>query len=401
MELWGVFGGMVRMEYTAADLASGLSAINAKGIVLHRAEPVDDLTIRFSVQRRAVNALRQLVHERGEQLRSVQRRGLYYFANRMFHRPVLLVGMLIILALTIYLPGRVLFVEVEGNGLIPSKKILEVAAEHGVSFGASRRVLRSERIKNELMQEIPELQWVGVNTMGCRAIISVRERSNLSDSNLEKGVSSVVAERDGVIVTMTVTKGNPVCKVGQSVKKGQVLISGYTDLGLVIRAEEAQGEIFAETSRSFSAAIPEIWLKRTTHTCSEKKYSLIIGKKRINFQKGSGILDTTCGKMYEEYYITLPGGFQLPIALAVERWECYACQEISLEEEIASQRLLGFTRTQLLSDMIAGRIDSCFESVCQINGQYLLTGKYACCEMIGRTRPEEILENYENNRKNR
>lgn len=32
-------------------------------------------------------------------------------------------------------------------------------------------------MKNALLSAIPELQWAGVNTYGCRAVISVRERT--------------------------------------------------------------------------------------------------------------------------------------------------------------------------------------------------------------------------------
>ena len=63
------------------------------------------------------------------------------------------------------------------------------------------------------------------------------------------GVGSIVASRDGVITSITTTKGTPLCKAGQAVKAGQILISGYTDCGISIRADPAEGEVFAETYR--------------------------------------------------------------------------------------------------------------------------------------------------------
>ena len=62
--------------------------------------------------------------------------------------------------------------------------------------------------------------------------------------------------RDGFIVSATVTRGNFLCRVGQSVKAGQVLISGYTDCGICIQATRAEGEIYAQTSRDFAAVTP-------------------------------------------------------------------------------------------------------------------------------------------------
>ena len=395
MNIWGMLGGTVRLEYTSANVAEGIRAINAAGITLYRAEPVDDLTIRFSVRWRQVRALRKLISRRGEQVSSISWKGAVFAAKRMLRRPVLMAGILLILWLTLFLPSRVLFVEVEGNISVPERLILEDAAKYGLGFGTKRSLIRSEKIKNQLMQSIPSLQWVGVNTVGCRAIISVQERTDIPKSQPDSAVSSIVANRDGLIREMTVIKGSPLCKPGQTVKKGQVLISGYTDLGLVIRAEQAQGEVFAETSRSFSAAIPENWLTNVAQARSEKKYSLIIGKKRINFDKGSGILDTSCGKMYSEYYLTLPGGFRLPIALAVERWTFRNQQSEALDEAAARQILSEFAQRQLAQQMVAGRVENQYETISKLDGLFYLSGKYSCCEMIGRTRPEEIIEHHE------
>jgi similar to stage IV sporulation protein len=394
MDLWG--GSMVRLEYTSANVAQGIRVINDAGITLYRAEPVDDLTIRFSVRRQDYRALKKLMTRRGEQVQSVSWKGFYFTARRFLHRPVLLGGMILILWLTLFLPTRVLFVEVEGNAVIPERQILEQAAGFGLDFGTKRSTLRSEKLKNQLMQSIPELQWAGVNTIGCRAVISVRERTDLPKSEPVNPVSSIVAEQDGVIREMTIISGSPLCKPGDSVKKGQVLISGYTDLGLVIRAEQAQGEVFAETYRSLSAAIPENWQEKIAESDLTKKYGLIIGKKRINFYKGSGILDGTCGKMYTEYYLTLPGGFRLPIALTVERWTKTDYRSSPMEESEAKQSLSTFVQRQLAQQMVAGRVEHHYETISKIDGLYYLNGRYSCYEMIGRVRPEEITGNYEN-----
>ena len=92
----------------------------------------------------------------------------------MLFRPVLLAGLGILFLLAMYLPSRVLFIRVEGNMQIPDRQILAAAEECGIRFGASRREVRSEKVKNALLSSVPQLQWAGVNTAGCVATISVR-----------------------------------------------------------------------------------------------------------------------------------------------------------------------------------------------------------------------------------
>ena len=79
-------------------------------------------------------------------------------------------------------------------------------------------------MKNALLQQIPTLQWAGINTDGCVATISVREKTVQMQQDVRYPVISIVAVRDGYITQMTVTAGSAGCKVGQSVEKGQVLI---------------------------------------------------------------------------------------------------------------------------------------------------------------------------------
>ena len=268
---------------------------------------------------------------------------------------------------------------------ISARLIAEQAQLYGVRFGADRRDVRSERVKNGLLGAIPQLQWVGVTTQGCVAKIQVRERSQPEPIQQDYAVTSIVAIRDGVVQSCTVNRGTALCKVGQAVTKGQVLISGYTDCGLSIRANRAEGEIMAKTNRQISAVTADFQLTKGQIIREEKKFSLLIGKKRINFYKDSGILDTTCVKMYSENYMTLPGSFYLPVILLTEEWIYYDLTES--ETENAETVLLDFADRYLASQMIAGQILHRSEAV---DGN-VLEGEYACLEMIGQVRYEESL----------
>jgi hypothetical protein len=182
-----------------------------------------------------------------------------------------------------------------------------------------------------------------------------------------------------------------VCKVGEAVKAGDVLISGYTDCGISIQATRANGEIYATTNRALSVISPLNWCSKGTKTAVEKKYSVIIGKKRINFYKGSGISGATCDKMYEESYVTLPGGFRLPIIIIREIWTHHDENDVTL----AAPDLSGFADRYLHQQMIAGKVLSRLEKETTENGIYRFQGNYACTEMIGQVRSEETIKPYE------
>lgn len=389
MNLWQSLGGMVEVELLSADLPGVMAAMGKANIDIQDAICSDQLHLRFFIPHSQLTRLDRLAEKKGAQLNVLHRRGLFYDLKGLFNRPVLTVGLLGLLAFSLWIPTRVFFVQVEGNDAVAANKIIEVSSQCGIGFGASRREVRSEKVKNALLSAMPELQWAGVNTYGCRAVITVRERKQPQTENEKITVSSIVALRDAVVREMTVLKGNALCKPGQAVKKGEVLISGYTDCGICIQATDAKGEIYGDTEHRLTTVFPTQYLQRTKISASSKKYSLIIGKNRINFFKGSGISGTTCAKIYEQKYLTLPGGFQLPIAIAWEQWFDYETQFVTAEE--AEKILSDFAASYLPEQMQAGKIIMANELFFQNESHVAMEGIYSCYEMIGITRPEERL----------
>lgn len=394
MNFWRSLSGMVEVRLTSADPAGALGAINQAGIEIFSAVQEGDLTLRFTILRMNHKRLRRLARKRGEVLELVARNGVYWALRRLTARPVLLMGFAVILFLTLYLPGQIFFVEVEGNLSVPTALIIEKAAQCGIDFGADRREVRSEKMKNTLLQAMPQLQWAGINTYGCRAVISVKERPMEEPTPSKGGVSSIVALRDGVITEITVQSGNRLCVPGQAVKAGQVLISGYTDCGICIRATRAKGEVYAETQRDLTAVLPLQYSQKRQMQVQEKKISLLIGKKLINFCKDSGISPTSCDKMYSVDYMTLPGGLRLPIGWVTETVIYYDTDEATLEKDTAQELVKDFSTVYLTNTMIAGQIQQRFEATEWSEERCVLWGRYACVEMIGKTRLEENIYDY-------
>ena len=391
MDLWQSLNGLVCATVTSADTNRILSVVRTRNITLDQIVRIDEITVRFVVKRQDFDVLKKLLDERGDHIEITDRIGLFWRLKAFLKRPLLIFGILLLLISGTFIPTRIYFFRVEGNANIPTQLILEVASESGLHFGASRRQVRSERVKNQLLESIPQLQWAGINTSGCVATISVRERQQDATTTQKDGVSSIVADRDGIIHEITVTNGSAACKIGDSVTKGQTLISGYTDCGLSIRAERARGEIYAATSHKSCFVMPSNWEIRGQKLAEVKKYSIIIGKKRINFYKDSGILDSSCVKMYSENYLTLPGGFQLPVAIITETWVSYSSDTSIAALDKNQELMVHLAEKYLQSRMIAGQILAREEDFSSGEDVLLLQGTYNCLEMIGRERYEEII----------
>ena len=390
MGVFSSLAGSVRLELTSADVAEALQRINEMGIQISNVQTNGDLTVHLTVSRQSLRRIEKMAERKGERVKILAHEGLFWRILAMKRRSVLVCGMMLLLTLSLFLPSRVLFIEVDGNDQVPSHLILEAARNAGIQFGASRRAVRSEKMKNELLGAVPQLQWAGVNTYGCTAVISVRERAELPESPEKYTVSSMVASCDGVVTSYTVTSGSGLCSIGQAVQKVQMLSSGYTDCGGVTTAGRAQGEIFAQTRREMAAVTPSEVMLRTEISGVQTNFSLQIGKKRINFYKGSGISDGSCVKMSTQYHLTLHGGYRLPVTLIKESIVRYEIQPQPVEEERAMELLSGFMRGYLRSQLVALTIVDAEETLQLGDGCWRMDGAYACSEMIGRELGEQI-----------
>lgn len=374
--------GRTRVELTGADLERTLGFLSER-YRLNQIQRVSALVVRFTIASGDWNGIKEDVTRRGDAVKVVWSRGWRNKLREIMDAPVILGVTALLLAASLWIPGRILFIQVEGNELLPERLILEKAEQCGLYFGVSRGRLRSEQIKNRLLDRMPELGWAGVNTTGCVATITVRERRAAAVDERETP-GNIVAVCDALVRELTVTAGTPLVREGDGVKAGQVLISGYTDLGLCTHVEAAQGEVYGLTSRKTQGLLPEKTCYYEGERAVVKKYGLLLGKNRINFHSGSGILYIGCGKMTQIRYLTLPGGFRLPLALVTEEYTIRSVVRGTRSPESAREALEAANLAHTRSAMIAGQILSVDWNFQTGSGVYRLSGNLECREMIGR-----------------
>ena len=384
--------GTVQAELISADPAAALTYYGAQGLRLREPELTAPLTLTMTMDNRTWRRLEQLAQSRGDRCRCLSRRGLAVILARGKRRLPFWIALAFLFLAVLYAPNRVWFVEVEGNGSIPDRQILAAAEACGVRFWAKAGEIRSEQVKNKILNLVPELQWAGVNFSGGVAIVSVRERLPEEAVRDRSTVTNVVAARDGVIVSMSVLGGQSVCRVGQAVRAGELLVTGCVDQTTHTQYTHADAEIYALTQRTIQAVYPQTAVQKVYTGQVIRRYSLIVGRKRINLSGNSGISDATCDKMTETKTLSLPGGYSLPVKLEIETLRPYRTVEVQVSQTLAEDALCSYARQAALSEMIAGEILGQTPALREESGLYWMDMTYACREMIARQRPAELFE---------
>ena len=393
MNVFQYICGKVRMRILTADVQRVMLILSHSGVHFEDLQIIDDLTLEFTIYRFAINKIEKKLTPLCQSMGIVKSFGLLHMSGRLLLRPVLCIGFACLIFMTIFLQQRILFIRVHGHQNIPEKLICENAKNGGVYFGVSRRSIQSEQIKNVLLQTIPSLQWVGVNTKGCVAVISVKEKNEAKVEELQiHGISSIVSEQDGVIQEITVTEGTAMCQIGQQITAGQTLISGYTEFENFIAGTHAQGEIIAATNRNLKLLALSEGYTRGDLLRTEQRYSLQFGKNLINLWNNSSISHRNCVRIYDKKPLTLPGGYVLPVSLIEETIYYYELEQYYPEDMRQFEWAGQYADKYLREHIILRKHAVVSEEQTLVGGVYKLNIQYNCLEQIGVRKKEEFIQ---------
>ena len=275
---------------------------------------------------------------------------------------------LVLLTLGVFwLQGHMLFFRVEGNTTLPDLVILDALEQCGVGFFTPEDQVDLNLLKNQMISRL----------------VVVREREGKPILVGRAAPANILAAKAGLITSVTATGGSQVIQPGDFVTKGQLLISGVTNLDKTLMISRAEGEVYARTWNALDAVTAdELAYKRRTGR-ETRAFAVTFGKKKIKFYKTSGISYGNYDKMTTEKPLTLPGGYTLPVSLTVTVFREYTVEPMPVDEAAAEKLLEQCIRQQLLGSMTAGSIQSMRQQVRRENGQYRLSGMAECQEEIG------------------
>ena len=189
--------------------------------------------LRFSIGPSDYNRLKKLLPEGRYKLNISSSRGLSLMLYAFRARYCLIAGIIISIALAFFASGRVWFVKVRGCQRVSEESVLNILESCGLKWGASVSGEELDEMEKRLMQELPDISWAGISRRGVNIYAYIKENSELPESTPVNKPADVIAAKDGVVEKVTVLQGRAVVTQGQTVRAGDVLISGelvYQDL---------------------------------------------------------------------------------------------------------------------------------------------------------------------------
>ncbi|MBQ6065295.1 MAG: sporulation protein YqfD [Clostridia bacterium] len=213
-------------------------------------------SVRATVDERGFRQVGAAAEKAGMAVRAKTRAGLPYLLYRYRRRIGIPIGVMLAAALLIQLSGRLWEVTVTGNETLNDDEILDVMEEAGVKTGVLLRQIDVKDAEQTAQNLLPQLSWIAVNVIGCKALVEVREIIPRPEMTDETDYADLVAAQDGLIVRADVLEGAGQPKIGEPVVKGDLLVSGTIEMNNGFRRYvNAKAIILAETRSTLTAAV--------------------------------------------------------------------------------------------------------------------------------------------------
>ncbi len=171
-------------------------------------------------------AIRKAAKKSGMHIISLERKGLVFFLKRNKIRIGLLIGAIVFICVIFILSQFVWSVSLVGNVELQEEYLLSAFGKHGVKVGATISSIDDNDIAQKVVSEIPELSWAAINRKGNVAVIEVREKTPAPEKYDNSVPTNLIADENGIILSIDVLYGNEEIKPGSAVTKGDLLISG-------------------------------------------------------------------------------------------------------------------------------------------------------------------------------
>lgn len=238
----------------------------------------DYYTMKMSVQ--SFFALKTLLRKTGTRASVLRRYGLPFFVPKMKKRKIFILGLLACLLFWGLTARYIWNIEIKGNYTLTEDVLLDYLESKGVHTAMKKEDVLIEELEKQLREEYDVITWASLKLDGTTLVIQIKENEMSEYDPVSQSKQDIVATRDGVIVYMITRKGVPLVAVGDTVEKGQVLVSGavpvYNEDATVRKYQyyNADADILISYEKSFSIE-KKILYQEKEYSGAEKKILLL------------------------------------------------------------------------------------------------------------------------------
>ena len=207
--------------------------------------------IETNISVRDFKKLPQILRGSGIRVRILKKRGLPFKLKINQKRLGILAGIILSIVFLEFMSGFIWIIDITGNKNVPAAEILSACEKVGIVQGIKASDINTKTAREKLLLNIDSLAWASLNIEGCKLTINVSETDKNEDNAC---ICNLKSKADGIVKKIDVTSGNTLVKIGDTVKKGDVVVSGVLEKLTGTEFVHSAGEVIAETTRSITVS---------------------------------------------------------------------------------------------------------------------------------------------------
>ena len=316
----------------------------ASNVILHRKivcanTRVIDGRLYFDIDLLSFKQKIKNFDEFGIKLNIESAKGLAFFIYRYKQRYGLFLGFALFIALIYISQSFIWSVKVSPVQNVDSEQIIKNLSE--LDFGIGSFIPKKDvlAISNSYLLKYDDLSYIAINIIGNCAEVEVLPSFHEKAPKTLNYPSSIVASRDGFIERLEVFSGRVLKLSGQSVQKGDVVVSGLVldERDNTYSLVRSQAKVFAKTFRQFTVNVALNQSERVKTGKKTVKKSLRFFSKEINFSKNSCVFDSNYDIMVVEEPLVLFGCVTLPVFIKTTTYSQTKTSDILIDESVAKK----------------------------------------------------------------
>ncbi|MCH5267453.1 MAG: sporulation protein YqfD [Lachnospiraceae bacterium] len=292
--------GYVTMRLRGEELERFVNMCRHKGMILWQMYwSKDKKEIYANISLKNFWKLRSLARKTHVVPLVVERHGGPFIVQKMRRRASFFVGLVLFLGLVLFFSTRIWGITFYGERYHTKESLLVYLEQNGVYGGVSAKAISCAKLEDSIRKGYQDIGWVSAEKRGSKLFVRLQE-VKLIEQQEEKDTApaSLVASQSGKVISIVTREGTAKVHAGDTVKKGDVLISGKVEIvgdsGEVMetRFVRAGGTVVVESKKEYRNELPVTYEKKR-YTGNEKQiYSVSFEDKSFFWHNPLNRLET-------------------------------------------------------------------------------------------------------------
>lgn len=314
----------------------------------------------FKISVDGFRCLKPLLKKSGTHVKISRKNGIPFFFFRYRKRKMLFLSIFICMMILYVLSRFIWKININGNDSVTDDSMLQFLEEKNSAYGTHISKIDCTKLEEEIRSCFESIIWTSVKREGTTLTVDVQENLSVPSEqsgtvlpeefqNQEQKGFDLLSLHDGTIESIYVRKGTPMVQQGDSVKKGDVLVSGalpiYDDSGTLTDYQycTADADIQLKTEYTYKDSFAAEYEQRIYSGRSQNRYGISIGDSYVQLPwKKAGFENYTV--METRKQLRLCDSFYLPVYFVRREYEEYETkQAVYTKKEAEEQAAVNLT----------------------------------------------------------